>query len=353
MATFRQLWSELLGTIPRLPPALAQIYINRAFSDIRDYRLWSWLVGVGYITTPAAITTGTASATLGSNQVTFSAAAAAALTAVALANPPLASPQVGIGRQFRLSSATTGTPGALYNITAWADPVATLDRVWAEESVTDRAYMVYKAYYQPPPSNGSATPDFLRYLSIANTPVGYTIRGRKLYYTQDQLDGADPQRGATGDVYIIAAYETNPTQAVTSSSLPLGPSMIPVHEWYPHPVTARVYKAIYQKRMMTLSDTQQPPATLPDYVLIVRAQIHAAQWALGQVAVFPELAQTNWVSYLEAKQKEYKEALIQCIKQDDEIFVHRAFTQGWQFDFPLGGAFLQGHDVSSLVGGFW
>lgn len=346
---FRDYWEELKGTIPRLPPNLAQTYINRAWTDIRDYRLWSWLVGVGFISTPTAITTGLVDATLGSTDVLFTVAAAAALNAVALANPPLANAQIGLGRQFRLSSQTSGTPGPLYNIVAWDNSTrtATLDRVYAEETITASPYTVYKAYYQPPPSNGTATPDFLRYLSVTNTPVGYTIRGQKLYYTQPQLDGIDPQRGATGDAYILAAYEDNPGSDVS----PLGPQMFPIHEWYPHPVYARVYKCIFQKRMLALSDTQSLPVTIPETVLMARAFVHGAQWALGQVAVFPELAQTNWVNFITIKQQEYKETLLQCIKQDDEIFPQKAFTQGWQFDFPLGGQFLQGHDVSSLVGG--
>ena len=200
----------------------------------------------------------------------------------------------------------------------------------------------------PPPSDGTATPDFLRYLSVTNTPVGYTIRGKKLYYSQQQLDGIDPQRGATGDAYIIASYEDNP---YTTSGDLAGDDAWPVHEWYPGPVYQRVYKCIFQRRMMTLSDTQNLPNTLPSSVLMARASWHGAKWAQTQVSVFSELAQTNWVAAMAAYQAEFKETLLQCIKQDDEISVQRAFTQGSQFDLPLGGQFLQGHDLSSLVGG--
>lgn len=347
---WRDYWNELAGSIPRLPPNLAQTLVNRAWTDIRDYRLWSWLVGVGYITTPTAITTGTCDVTLGSASVVFSAGASVALSAVALSNPPLANAEVGIGRQFRLSSQTSGTPGPLYNIIAW-DGVntMTLDRVYAEDTALANPYTVYKAYFQSPPSNGTSTPDFLRYLSVTNTPVGYTIRGRKLYYSQAELDGIDPQRGSTGDTYILATYESNPT----SSSSPLGPNMFPVHEWYPHPVYSRVYKCIYQKRLLTLSDSQDLPITIPSSVLMARAFVHGGQWALGQVSVFPELQSTNWVQFIAVKQQEFKETLIQCIKQDDEIAPQKAFTQGWDFPGNFGGSFLQSHDVSSIVGGLW
>src|SRR5437870_1288566 len=124
-ATFRDMWSDLVASIPRLPPPHAQTLINRAFRDIRDFRLWSWLVPTGYIVTPTSITAGTITVTQNLNTITADVTAAAALNAVALANPPLASSQVGIGRQIRLSSQTSGTPGPLYNISAW-DGVNTL-----------------------------------------------------------------------------------------------------------------------------------------------------------------------------------------------------------------------------------
>src|SRR6266705_2940040 len=111
MATYRALWNDLVVTIPRLPPPHAQTLINRAWSDIRDLRLWSFLVGTGYIVTPQVITAGSITVTQGSVSVTPDATAAAALNAVVSANPPLAHAQIGIGRQIRIASQTSGTPG--------------------------------------------------------------------------------------------------------------------------------------------------------------------------------------------------------------------------------------------------
>ena len=339
--TFRDMWYDLLSSVPRLPPPLAQTIINRAFSDIRDYRLWSWLVPTGYIVTPTAITSGTITVVQGSPLITPDATAAAALNAVALANPPLANAQVGIGRQIRLSSQQSGTPGPLYNIIAYANsiPQITVDRPYLEASGAGLGYSCYKAYYQAPPSDGTATPDFLRYFTITNSAVGYTIRRRKLYYTQSQLNGIDPQRGATGDPYIIANYLDDPTTGNV------------VHEWYPHPVYQRSMTCIYQKRGLPLSDTNPPPLTLPSELIMERAYMRACQWAIKNVSNFPELQQVNWVMAYNAHKQDFKESLIQAIKQDDEISPLVAFQQGGVFDFPLGGAFLQNHDVSSLVGG--
>lgn len=341
---YREYWNDLVDSIPRLPPPLAQTIVNRAWRDIVRWRLWSWLVGTGYITTPVAINTGTIDVTLGSTSVVVSASAAAALDAVALANPPLASAQVGIGRQIRIASQVTGTPGPLYNIAAWTSPSGplTLDRVYAEATASNQPYTCYKAYYQPPPSNGSASPDFLRYFSVTNMAMGYTIRGRKLFYTQAKLDGIDPQRGATGDAYDISAYLDNPNPAVA------GPI---VHEWYPHPVNQRVYRCMFLRYGANLSDTVDIPTTLDPDLLMERAYMYACKWALKMVGVYPELGAVNWVMAYNMHAKDWKDYLLQCIKKDDEIAPLVAFQQGGVFDFPLGGQFVQGHDVSSLVGG--
>lgn len=336
------MWNELIVSTPRLPPTFAQTLINRAFYDIRDRRLWSWLVPTGYITTPSAISTGgTVDVTLGFNTVLVNGATLiAALTAAALANPPLASTQVGIGRQFRLASQTSGTPGPLYNITGWDGVNAlTLDRVYAEETAASQGFTIYKAYYQAPPSDGTASPDFLRYFTVTNPAVGYTIRRRKLYYTQVQLNGIDPQRGATGDPYIISSYLDDPSTGNV------------VHEWYPHPVYNRVFTCIYQKRGADLSDSNGPPLTLPPDLIMYKAYELACSWALQNVGVYPELGQVNWVMAKTEHLKNFNSRLIQAIKQDEEISPQLAFQQGGTFDFPLSGQFLQGHDVSSLVGG--
>jgi hypothetical protein len=338
---FADYWGDLVSSVPRIPPSHAQQLVNRSWADIRDFRLWSWLVPTGYITTPLAITAGVASPTLGSSSVTVDATADAALNAVVSANPPLFHAQVGIGRQFRVGNVVSGTPGPLYNITGYnhSTRTLTLDRPYAEVSASNVSYMVYKAYYQAPPSDGSSAPDFLRYFTITNPMGGYTIRRRKLYYTQDQLNSIDAPRGATGDAYIISAYLDDPASGNV------------VHEWYPHPVNLRVYTCIYQKRGTDLSDTIDVPKTFPSDLLMERAYMYGTKWALKNVAVFPELQQTNWVAAYQMHKQDFKERLIQVIKQDDEISPLVAFQQGGIFDFPLGGAFLQGHDISRLVGG--
>lgn len=337
--TYRAMWNDLIGSIPRLPPPLAQTLVNRAWHDVSDSRLWSWRFMTGYIVTPNNITTGTADVALGSDLVTMDADATTALNA-AQTPPPIFSTENGIGRQFRTASPSSGIPGAIYTIKNWDGAGSLqLDRPYQEATQAGAPYQIYKCYYQAPPADGSSTPDFLRYMSIDNPSSGYSIRKRKLYKSQADLNAVDPQRGAYGTTYVIANYPNDPT----SGNI--------VHEWYPHPVTLQVYKCLYQSVGLDLSDTNPLPLTCPTNLVMQRAYMYGCQWALKQVSVFPELSQTNWILAYNMHKKDYQEELILQIKQDDEISPLKAFTQGEVFDFPLGGSFLQGHDVSSLVGG--
>jgi hypothetical protein len=328
---YRDYCFELTGTIPGLPFPLAQTLINRAWKDIRDLRLWSWLVDNADIEAPNLISAGTVSVTQNQNIVQMDAAAAAALAPFQLSNPPLASPTLGVGRQIRIG--LTGSGGPIYSIIS-ADFNAntlTLDRNYADVSGVSQPYQVYKCYYAAPAT------DFLRYFTITNMASGYSIRGKKLYYTQQKLNAIDAQRGGTGDAYIISAYKGNATGQ-------------PVHEWYPHPVNARTYNCIFQHRGIDLSDSVDIPSTLPSSILMAKAFSHAAIWAQANVGRYSELAQVNWVMYKQGVDAQFKEEVIQAIKQDDEISPLTPFLQGSYFDFPLGGEFLQGHDVSSLIG---
>lgn len=329
---FRDYYSELVGTIPHLPVPLARTLVNRAWKDIRDLRLWSWLIGYGDVIAPAQIVAGTVSVTFGDTTMTMDATAAAALQPAALSNPPLASALLGQGRQIRISG--NASAGPLYTIVAadFGANTLTLDRPYASPSGTGLAYACYKAYYAAP------NQDFLRYLTVTNMTSGYTITGRKLYNEQMKLNLVDPQRGARGDAYLLAAFSVDSTGR-------------PVTEWYPHPSNQAVYNCIYRRRGVDLSDTVDLPATLPPTVLMHRAMMHAAQWATANVATFPELGQTNWMMFIQTRQAMFKETIIQAIRQDDEIFPRLPTIQGSGFDFPLGGEFLQSHDITSLIGG--
>lgn len=338
---------ELMGTFPRLPYLHSIQLLNRAWSRYRDVRLWSFeLVTDAHWFTPAIITTGTATATQFSTSITLNSTAATAVNAAG-STPPVASPVLGVGRQIRigLSTGITPTNGNIYNIVSWnGTNTLTIDKPFGESSVSNSPYQIYKCYYAPParPFTSTTTPDtsLIRFLTLTNRSNSSSIAGRRLNYTQQELNAFDPARGATdGYVRIIAPYMTNS----------LGQ---PTYELYPAPVAASVYEVTYWSRWPDISavnDLPQVPYGLTACVMDL-AKTFGAQWALSNVATFPELAQTNWVASQQMYKQDYLDGLKLCLKQDDEIMPQVPFFNGRKYgDFPLDGNFLQGHDVSGLL----
>lgn len=66
---FRQMQGEVLQWNPDAPPPLVQSWLNNAYRRIVDHRLWYGLLTRGQISVPTVYSTGTATFTLGSNQI--------------------------------------------------------------------------------------------------------------------------------------------------------------------------------------------------------------------------------------------------------------------------------------------
>lgn len=337
--------AELEGTIPRMSALHAMQLIQRAWTRVRDGRKWSFhFVADAQLFVPDAVVGGSVNVTFGSNTILPNAAATAIFNNLAMANPPLSSPTLGVGRQIRIGSTNAlSTPnGPNYNISGWDGTNLTIDRPYGEASASAAQYQVLKCFYAPPapPPFSSLAYDqsFVKYDVITNKNSGYAIFGPNLYWSQAQLNAIDPQRGGQGDAYIVANYGRNN----------LGQ---PVVELYPNPVKFTTYSCTYWTRWANLSaanDLPQVPYELPDLVMF-QSKALAADWALANVNTFPELAQTNWVNYRQTQMVEYKASRIECYKQDDEIMPLIPFRQGQGFMFPLGGQFLQSHDVTSIL----
>lgn len=338
--------AELEGTFPRLPYLHAIQILNRAWARVRDVRLWSWQFIVdAQLYTPDEIHTGTVSAVQFSTTLTADATAAAALNA-ASANPPVASPVLGVGRQIRVGLSTGIVPGTgnIYNIVAW-DGIHTLtiDKPFSEGTITNSPYRVYRCYFCPPAlpfaSLGTSDGNWIRPVSFVNRTGNYSISGRRLFSTQAELNRIDPSRTASDSyAWRIAAYQRNS----------LGQ---PTYELYPHPVLGCAYNVTYYTRWPDLTDTAdlpQAPYALKDLVMDL-ARAFCCQWTLANMATYPELQQTNWVAAQASYKQDYMDGLKMCLRQDDEIMPQVPFRQGPVFDLPLGGAFLQNHDLLGML----
>ena len=347
MLSFQQLYKELTGEISPLPDPMAQRIINRAWKRVNDYRFWSWqVISNAQIFVPAVISVGSATVTFNSTAVVMNAAATTALNTVAFGNPPLASPLLGVGYQIRLGTSATGLSapvGPNYTIVAWDGAGnLTIDAPYGQASGTGLNYQALKCFYAAPflpVTSTGVDGQFARYLSIVNLLDGYAITGRQLYFSQEDLNRIDPQRGGQGDAYILAYLQHNS----------LGQ---PVYEMYPNPVNPATYQANYISKGPLLTMTTQLPSVsyALDDTVTFQAKVFAGQWALANVARFKDLQGTNWVQYCQMMESEYKKSLILCCKEDDEIMPSpKPFVFNGGFSFPLGGEFLQSHDISSIL----
>lgn len=325
--------NELVGDYPGLSLLVARNLVNKAWHDICDEGLWSWLSGEVALAVPNQIVAGTVTVTLGSAAVVGDATASAAWVAVALANPPLASPNLGQGRQFRVG---LGSP--VYNIVAF-DGVSTitLDRAYAEITPigAGQNYQVYRSYYAAPSS------DFLRYFAITNWQQAYSIVGKWLTFNQEQLQRMDPQRGAQGDAYILAAYKT-------------AADGTPVHELWPTPTNFNSYVGIFQRRGLDLTATGVTPvvdipATLSKTLVKSRSEYQAALWAAKNVNRYRDLAGINWFNVRKEALTQYSKELIQAQRIDLEIFKNTyIIPKGLYTGFPIDARFIQSHDVGTM-----
>lgn len=341
MPTLTDAAAELSGQIPGLPNLFARKFVNRAFQEVKREKLWSWNVGEGILITPQVITNGgTVSVTQFSPIITFDSAARTVLLPFVLANPPLTK------RQFR-----TGN-GPIYNIIAYntANGQATLDRIYTEANNTTAQYQIYRVYYDPPSVDGT-TPntDFLRYLSIQNVIQGYTIAGKRLYMSREELNRRDPLRGAEGNPYYAVPYRPTPNNA---SNAYAGPNLGQMqYELWPGPTYQQVLLCQYEKNHVDMLPGDYFP-TQASYPLIqYRAFAYAYKWAAANAGRLPELKGVDWRYLMAENEAKYVKELVLAKKQDNEIMltVVRPGSAGlYDFWGPIDSNFFQSHGLPAL-----
>lgn len=356
LLTFQQLFKELTGEISPLPDLQAMRLINRAWKWINDYRMWSWqIISNAQLIIPPVISAGTCTTTFQSTTVTMDPGATAAIQAYVSTGqqPPIFSTILGVGMQIRLGTSANGLNapiGPNYTITNWVNngppsntSTLTIDAPYGQGSASGLNYQILKCYYAAPFLPVTATSQdvqFSRFLSVTDFLDGYTIAGRQLYFSQEELNRIDPQRGGQGDAYIMGYLARN-----TNGQ--------PVYELYPNPVFAKTLGANYVSKGPLLTMTNQLPQVsyALDDAVSFRAKALAGEWALANVGRFPkELGSVNWVAYVGMMKEEFKDSFRQCIKEDDEIMPSpKPFVYNGGFSFPLGGEFLQSHDISSIL----
>jgi hypothetical protein len=315
---------ELSGTIPELSDILAGTLVNRAYAELRDSRKWSWLVAEDSYFVPGVLQGGLVQVTQFSNQVIADDTADALLTAAVLANPPLNT------RQFRVSNG-----GAIYNIVGYDPPskILTLERPYLEQSSAGSTWFVLKMYYSAPST------DFLKFDSILNPTMGYSITKWRTSLTKAEFDSADPQRGCQGDPWYVGFYRQDPV------------TQLSVYEFWPGPTNSYELPFIYRRRGVDLvEDDDTLPPQIETYSFLELCHYHACMWAAKSAGRFASLKGVNWLALANGHMGVYTKWLQRAKIADDEIQLFgwyipdgRGSTIG-----PYDAKFAQSHDMTDF-----
>jgi hypothetical protein len=319
MASYIELYSELMGFVPKMSVQLSKIIVNRAWKDVRDSRFWSFLIGYTVLEAPGIITAGSVSVIQYATTVTLDATASAAVTG--LSNPLLTL------RQFRQAS------GAIYNIiaadfTVPAAVVLTIDQPYIEASNATASYQIYRCYYTPPSS------DFKKWASVQCPAQAYTFRS--VAWTRKEIDRLDPQRASQGQPYYMATYKL----------IKVGSDIyVPGFEMWPHPTSNFGYFAAYEKAGTDFSANAD---TLPPQVsretLMYRARYLCYEWAEANKGRHQELQATNWLALRSSVNRDYEDSLKSDQRNDEETFLQNWVTHDYSNQLgPFDSSWLQSH----------
>lgn len=329
---FIDYYRELTAVIPQLSDLYAQTLVNRAYKEIRDKRLWTWLRAEAELIAPSPIAEGFAAVTQFGTVVTFDSTAGPLVTAAnAAGNPAL------LLRQFRISNG-----GSLYNIVAYSagPPVTiTLDRPYGEQTTTGSSFAIYRCYFTPPQN------DFLRFWSLLNAGEGYTISGERLGLTREELDRRDPQRASQGDAHYIASYKAQ------TSAYPVGGTTPGAFIWelWEHPTNPATYVVNYQRRGVDMvAPTDDIPSTFMSSVLMPNALEKACKWAAANAGRHKDLRGVNWLAIAKSHKADYLLELHKAQRVDDEIALQNWIDPDEQYRLsgPIDGRYAQSHDLT-------
>lgn len=333
--------SELSGTIVGLSPLLARRHINRAWSDIRSERRWSFLRTDGFLACPVMITAGTVAVVQFASTVTLDAAASAAFPADAATPSPTQ-------LQIRFGGSSTLAAGQVYRImevdrTSAVALVLTLDRQVVETTNATATYQVYRCYVTPPA-------DFKAWDAVVDMTYGFDLLKRGGLRTTAEFDRWDPQRTSQGDAAYLGFYRSAGPYGVNNTADPNVAAGSPIYELWPHPTSGRTFYVRIDRAGTDFSGpTDTQPSLIDDGMILARALgWYSYPWAQANVGSFPGLAKANWPSLILGAKADYKTALTDAKKNDDAAAAQSVWNRGHGLrsggGYPFAdAAFIQSH----------
>jgi len=295
---FVNLYSELSGTVPKIPIDLCKTLINRAYKDVRRKNLWSFQLFEANWVSPPIVNAGTVSTQLGRNTVVFDATASAAILPL-VTTGPLPAPL--IQRQFRIGI------GTIYNIWASADNggilTLTLDRPYAEATGAGQIYQIYQCYYTAPYADWWA---WINVRDITN------FNDLDIWTNRTTLDFRDPQRSIFYIPTVCAYYQTeNNPQSST-----YGWDRFELWGQPSYVLTYQLYGI--RKGPPLVLDTDVLPTAIGEDCVEALARAYAYEWAEANKGDLPRSQGSDYRMLMGAANAEYKRLYAEYRKEDRE-----------------------------------
>jgi hypothetical protein len=228
LSTFDSLTRQLILRCPAASLFLARSWIDFAFRQLLDYKLWSWQVKRTQLLFDSLVNVGTVAVTRGS----------ATVVGTGTNWNSLPGGQSIVNHQFR-----TGLQSPIYTILSVTDDTHfTLTDSFGGPTASGQNYSIYNAYITPPT-------DFQNWISVYDPKYNWQLN---LNVTQVELNAWDAQRANQGSVaYVIASLDFNDV---------FNTPPLPRYEAWPHLQQQYVLPALYMNRPPDLSD---PGASIP------------------------------------------------------------------------------------------
>lgn len=257
-SNFAQMIGEVEFWNPDAPIPLIQTWLNNAYREVIDSRMWYGLMVRGQVTVPSVYTTGTVSVVNGSNTVT---------------GVGTAWDSTFIGRQFR-SGFTTG----FYTIVDVPNATTlTLELPWGNQTQGPIGYSILKNLV-------SLGANIKYVLEMVNQRQGYRLF---VNMPQKMLNIYDTWRTSTGWTFLLANREPS-----SSGS--------PQFELYPAPTFQQAFPYLAYVQPPNMSKPGDYPYTFIRSDVIVRAAIKDALLFRGKNSRYYD-PQTATMKYAEFK----------------------------------------------------
>lgn len=337
--TFGQTWRVIKQYSGAAPASLCRKWIQDRYTRILDRRMWSfqwgkgvWQVGIVMGGTLVSQIAATASITMGSNAVTFTAGIL-----------PSSGTQL-VGWQLKI-----GGQMPYYNIVNQSATTLTLDGPVVEVTNSAASVQILQAYFM------SEKDDFEKIIVIVDRVNQWQFR---LNVSQEEIDNIDAQRtfvsppewtsglGFNADYLALLPAGVTDYYGQTNASDPQ-----PLLEMWPQAATPQPYPYIYQKRMPELvSDDDVLPGFIRSTVLQEGALADLSLWpgteAVKNPVFNPVLANVH--------ERKFEDLVVDMIFRDEKVTQRTLKWLGQYNNLPFGpmsARYWQSHVDTSLVTG--